>query len=130
MGGLMFFIGESLCSIMTDTEEVLKYCRVRITTMSILYITLGMLQVVLESIRAIGYSFTAMLLSLIANVVLRITYILFLYPILCVQGDTAQNLTMLYLVYPLSWSVCAIIGGVLLVILYKKVKKRFNEEKI
>ena len=131
LGGVMFVIGDVLCGIMTDTEEVLRYCRVRINTVSILYITLGMLQVVLESIRGIGYSFTAMILSVFANIILRIAYVLFIYPAVCVAGDTARNLTMLYLVYPVSWSTCAIAGGIILAVLYKKVKRKFNasEEK-
>lgn len=130
LGGLMYLIGDALCGIMTDTEEVIRYCRVRINTVSILYITLGMLQVVLESIRGIGYSFTAMVLSVFANIILRIVYVLFVYPAFLVVGDTARNLTMLYLVYPVSWSICAIVGGIILVILYRKVKNDFEKEKI
>ena len=130
LSSVLFFAGESLCGLITDTEEVIKYCKVRINVMGTTYIALGMLHVILESLRGMGYSFTAMLLSMIANILFRVVYLIFIYPVVCVSGDIAQNLSMLYLVYPISWAFCAIAGGIILAVFYKKVKRDFDKEKV
>lgn len=129
LGVALLLVGRTLCSIMTDTELVLDYCMVRITTVSIFYILLGLLNVVQETIRGIGYSFTALMLSVCANIVLRLIYLLFIYPSICIVGDTAQNLRMLYLLYPASWFISLVIGFILLLFLYKRVKERIRLEK-
>ncbi len=129
LGAVLLFFGRTFCSIMTDTEAVLDYCMIRITTVSIAYIALGFVSVVQETIRGIGYSATALFISILANVLLRIIYMTFVYPIICLPNDIAQNLRMLYLLYPVSWLIAGIIGLFILIFLFKKVKKRFETEK-
>ena len=129
LGTALLIFGRTLCGIMTNTEEVLDYCMVRITTVSIAYISLGFVSVVQETIRGIGYSTTALFISVLANVLLRIIYMVFFYPIICLPNDIAQNLRMLYLLYPVSWSLAGFIGLFILMYLFKKVKRRFDFEK-
>lgn len=129
LGGILLIFGYSLCSIMTDTEVVLEYCMVRITTVSITYIFLGFLSVIQEVIRGIGYSFTSLMLSVCANLILRIIYMCFVYPFLCIKDNIAHNLRMLYILYPASWIISCIIGFFIMIYLYRKVKMRFEREK-
>jgi Na+-driven multidrug efflux pump len=114
---------------MSQTKEVLDLCMVRITTVSILYIFLGILNVLQEATRGIGYSFLATLESVFANIVLRLIYLYFIYPAICIEGNVAHNLTMLYVLYPASWIIASIVGAVLLITLFKKTKKRLIEER-
>ena len=110
LGTILYFVGATLCGIMTDTEQVIEYCMVRITTVSMFYFILGALSIVQEIIRGIGYSFTALMLSGTANIFLRLIYLYLAYPFICVEGNIAHNLRMLYVLYPASWLISAAIG--------------------
>ena len=129
LGLVLLVAGRMLCGIMTDTKEVLDLCMVRITTVSIFYMTLGILDILHNALRGIGYSFTSTLQSVFANVVLRMIYLYFIYPAICIKGNVAHNLRMLYVLYPASWIIACIVGAIFLVVLFKKVKTRLNEEK-
>ena len=128
LGLILILFGRILCGIMTETQAVLDLCMVRITTVSIFYIVLGTLQVIQETIRGIGYSFTSILISIFANVIFRFIYLGFIYPFLLIEGNLAYNLRMLYIVYPACWSSALIVAIVVLVILYRKVKNRLENE--
>ncbi|MBQ7348672.1 MAG: MATE family efflux transporter [Clostridia bacterium] len=129
LGTILIFAGRALCGIMTDTKEVLDLCMVRITTVSIFYILLGVMSSFQEAIRGIGFSFTSTLISVFSNIILRLLYLYCIYPFVCIAGNVAHNLKMLYVLYPASWGLCLIAAAVLLVILFVKVKKAFALEK-
>ncbi|MBQ2714273.1 MAG: MATE family efflux transporter [Clostridia bacterium] len=128
LASILLFFGRSLCSIMSTTKEVLDLCMVRIYTVSIFYTVLGVLTVLQEAIRGIGYSFTSTLISVFANIILRLIYLFAIYPFICIIGDVAQNLQALYVLYPASWALTALIATFLLVYLFKKVKRKFLAE--
>ena len=129
LGLILLFAGRALCGIMTSTKEVLDLCMVRITTVSIFYITLGLLGTTQEAIRGIGYSFTSTVLSIFANIILRIIYLSFIYPFICIAGNVAHNLRVLYILYPASWSVCLVAAIIIYIVLFNKVKRKFDLEK-
>ncbi len=126
LGALLLIFGRSLCGIMTDTDVVIDYCMVRITVVGAIYVLCGIFSLVQESIRAIGYSNTALVLSLVSNIGIRLAYIWFIYPRLYVEGDIERNYALVCLVWPISWVVFIIIGGAILVYLYKKVKNKYG----
>lgn len=128
LGMILLVFGRALCSIMTDTETVLEYCVVRINTVSITYMLLGCYSVVQEIIRGIGYSFTSMLINFLGNVILRIVYMTFFYPLLCIAGNTAHNLASLYVLYPISWAIGSLVGFIVILFLFRQVKERFKRE--
>ena len=66
----------------------------------------------------------------ISNIVLRLICIFFVYPARYVASNVAHNLKLLYALYPVTWGISALVGAVILVVLFKKVKKRFEEEKL
>lgn len=125
----ILLFGRALCGIMTNTKEVLDLCWVRITTVSAFYFLLGFLNIIIEGIRGIGYSLTATLISVFSNIVLRLIYIFFVYPALYIADNVAHNLKLLYALYPICWGISSVVGGVILVVLFKKVKKLFENEK-
>ena len=129
LSGLLMVFGKTLCGIMTDTEIVLELCMVRIYSISIFYFLLGLLGVVQEAIRGIGYSLTSTLVSVFANIILRLIYIYFVYPFISIEGNLAHNLQMLYLLYPASWFVALVVATVILIVLFNHVKKKLEKEK-
>ena len=128
LGVALLFVGRSLCSILTDTELVLDLCFVRITTVSIAYIFNGSISMVQEGIRGIGYSFTSLMNSMFSNIVIRIIYLKLVLPHLMIEGEIAYNLRMIYLLYPASWILGTFSGLAILLVLYRRVKRRFAAE--
>lgn len=126
---VLLFFGRTLCGIMTDTKAVLDLCVVRIQTMSVFYIVLGILNVLQESIRGVGYSFISLLVNIFANIVLRLIYLYFIYPALKIVENVGYNLGLLYALYPASWTIGSIVATVVLVLLFNKVKNNFAKEK-
>jgi putative MATE family efflux protein len=126
---VLLLFGRTFCSLMSKTEEVLDLCVMRIQTVSIFYIILGVLSVLQEAIRGIGYSFTSLLISVFANIVLRFIYIFFILPAVKIANNVAHNLKMLYVMYPTSWAVASVVALVIFVILFRKEKNKNQLEK-
>ena len=51
------------------------------------------------------------------------------YPFICIAGNVAHNLRMLYILYPASWSVCLVAAIIIYIVLFNKVKRKFDLEK-
>ncbi len=129
LGALLYIFGAALCGIMTDTALVIEYCMIRIVYVGAPYVLCGILNVFLESIRALGYSTTALIISMISNIAFRLAWMWFVYPYIKIDGDTVHNLTMICLVWPLSWIVSIVCGLCVLIYVYAKVKKKIDIEK-
>ncbi len=128
LGVMLYIFGAALCGIMTDTALVIEYCMIRIVVVGAPYVLCGILSVLLESIRALGYSTTALIISMISNIALRLVWIWFIYPYLKVEGDVVHNLTMICLVWPISWIVSIFFGIFVLIYVYLQTKKKINFE--
>ena len=128
LGALLLFFGRALCGIMTDTSVVLDLCMVRIMSVSMFYFILGILNVIEEAIRGMGRSFTALLINILANIILRLIYIYGFYPMLTNGADTARKLSLLYILYPISWGIASIVGTIVLVVIFKQAKNKPKEE--
>ena len=129
MGALLYVFGAALCGIMTDTAVVIEYCMVRIVVVGMPYILCGIVNVLQEAIRGLGYSTTSLIISMISNIGFRLIWIWFVYPHLCVEGDTAHNYAMICLVWPGSWIITILIASFILVKIYAKVKSKISKEK-
>ena len=128
MGAALYIFGTSLCGIITDTETVIQYCAVRIAIVGTPYLLCGILNVVQEGIRGLGYSNTALFISIFANIFYRLLWIMGVYPKLYVEGETIKNYAYVCAVWPSSWIVALMVSSVVLVILYRKVKNKINKE--
>ena len=62
------------------------------------------------------------------KLVFRIFWILVIYPTLAVEGDIMRNYLIICLVWPISWAITALLGAVVLIVLYRKTKKQVNAE--
>lgn len=127
LGVGLFFTREFFCGIMSDTQIVIEYAAFREAVVGCLYVICGLANVFQESIRGLGYSNTSLAISITANIVFRIFWILVIYPLLAVEGDIMRNYLIICLVWPISWAITALLGAVVLIFLYKKTKKRVAE---
>ena len=122
LGAVLALFGDTLAGIMTDTDKVIEYCVIRLTIMGLLYFVCGIVNVFQETIRGLGYSNLSLIISVIGNIVFRLIFIWVIYPAVAVEGDAAHNYMTICLVWPISWVLMAILSGILLVYLYRKVK--------
>ena len=75
------------------------------------------MEVVTFSLRGVGYSITSMLIVLVGTCVLRIVWIYCIFPFV-------HNLSFLFLMYPISWTVPLGVGIAFLVVLLRRDEKR------
>ena len=129
LGTALFFSAESLASIMTDTPLVIDLAVVRLWILGVPYVLCGIVGVIQESVRGLGYSNTALGISIFTNIILRLIYISTVYPLLYRENDPIHNYAMICLVWPGSWIIAIALGSIMLVYFYKKVKKQIENEK-
>ena len=77
-----------------------------------------------ESIRGLGKSFIATVISLIANIVLRLIYLLGFYPWISEGTTLKQNYALVCFTFPMSWTIAGIVSFIIFVSIYKKQSKK------
>ena len=116
VSGLVLLFRRPLCGIMTDKEEVLAFAMLRLYYVATPYFLCGIMDVMSNSVRGLGYSTLAMTISLLGSCVFRIVWLNTIYWINPV-------LDMVYVVYPVSWALTALIFIVLYFPLLKRTKR-------
>lgn len=118
LGTLLYIFGETLISIYSpDNMDVVKYGMTRLRVMGLTYFTCGIMEVIVGSLRGMGYSLTPMLVSVAGVCGIRIAWI---YTIFAMN----RTLEVLYLCYPASWIVTFSIH----LICYAYVKKKLMRD--
>ena len=129
LGALLLIFGRFLAGIMTDSEEVISLCMVRFTTVGAIYFICGLQSIALDSMRALGFPTVSLILTLISNVALRFVWILFVYPLIYIEGDISMNLAKILSVFPMSWILVGAVGFVLVAIILRKLNKKLILER-
>ncbi len=107
-----FFVG-----IYDKDPEVIKMGILRLELICSLYFTCGIMDVMVGHMRGMGYSILPMIVSLVCVCGFRIAWIYTVF----VQHHTLQ---MLYISYPISWILTALIHFVTFLFIRKKVKAK------
>lgn len=116
LGNSAYFLGDSLLKIYNSDPNVIKYGIVRLSIISTSYFLCGHMDVIVGSIRGLGYSVLPMVVSLIGACGLRILWIYTIFV-------NFRSLTTLFISYPVSW----IITFLTHLICYFTVTKKFKE---
>ncbi len=107
MGNLMLLFGKPLLSLYLDDPSaidpltgitVLDYGMKRLTWMLPLYCLCGLMDVMVGSLRGVGYSVMPMIVSLTGACLFRVVWILSVFA-------ANPTLDILYLSYPISWAL-------------------------
>lgn len=105
MGNLFLLFGRPLLSIYNNSPEVdelmmtvVDYGMKRLSYMMPLYFLCGLMDVVVGSLRGIGYSIMPMIVSLTGACLFRVVWIYTIF-------DATPTLDVLYLSYPISWAL-------------------------
>ena len=113
---------------MTDTEEVINYCMVRIIFVGVPYGICGLVNVMQEAVRCLGHSNLSLGISIVANIAFRLAWIWTVYPALYVEGSIRNNYAYICMVWPASWVISLALATVAYFYLIKKLEIKFKNE--
>lgn len=99
-------------------EEIAANVRAICTLMLPTYFIGAVMDTVSGAVKALGYSLSPMVCSLTCICGLRIIWIFFIFPL-----ETFNSISGLFLIYPITWTICAASLFVLWLIAQKRVKE-------
>lgn len=116
-----WIFGDKLLRLYTDEPEVIKYGVERLGVVSATYFLCGIMDTMVGGLRGMGYSITPMIISLTAVCILRMIWIATIF-------QSIHTPDILYLSYPVSWTVAAIGNYVNYLYAMKKLERLKAEE--
>ncbi|MGE5633252.1 MAG: MATE family efflux transporter [Caulobacteraceae bacterium] len=112
-GGLSYLFAKNLLGIYTVDPDVIATGITRMGYVCVPYFICGIMDVLVGSLRGMGYSVLPMLASIVGVCGIRITWI---YTIFAVN----HNLETLYISYPISWAITACVHLICFVFINRK----------
>ena len=96
LGVCAYLIGDLLLGIYSSDPEVISYGLSRLGIISVSYFLCGIMDVLVGSIRGLGYSIMPMIVSLLGACAFRVVWIFKIF-------NMEHTLFRLYISYPISW---------------------------
>lgn len=112
-----YVFGKPLLSLYTTSEEVIQYGILRMSIICTFYLLCGIMDVLVGSLRGLGYSIMPMLVSLSGACFFRVIWIFTIF-------QMHRSLFTLYISYPISWLLTASVHLCCYMIIRKKVIKK------
>lgn len=122
MGFLGIYFSKPLLSLYTTDAEVLTFGYKRLLMIMSTYFLCGIMDVMVGSIRGMGYSIMPMLVSLLGVCGLRVVWIFTVFA-------NMKSLQVLYISYPVTWLLTFLIHFVCFHIGFNKKKQIFESGK-
>lgn len=104
---------KELCSMMSPNPIVIEYAGQKMKLISRLYFICGVQDVLCGAFRGIKKPIVPTVTSFFCTCVLRIAWVAFIFPLY-------KNLTFLYLVWPIGWSIAIITLSTIFTFYFKK----------
>lgn len=120
-GNLAVLFGRPLLSMYTPSAEVIEAGMKRLNIISRLYALCGMMDVIVGSLRGLGYSVMPMIVSLIGACGLRLIWIF-----TCFRLEAFHTVASLYLTYPVSWVITFLAHVVCFLVVRRKLAERWG----
>jgi len=117
LGGPVYLLRKPLLSIYTTDPEVIRLGALRITIMLSVYFVSGLSNTFVGTLRGIGYATLPMINTIFGVCVFRLIW-------LATAFAHYHTLVVLYLSYPISWTITAVAHIINYLIIRKKVFKR------
>ena len=117
MGNAFYLMGDKLLGIYTSDPEIIQYGLRRMSVVCALHFIGGMMDVIVGSIRGLGYSIMPMLVSLTGVCLFRVIWIFTVFRM-------HHTLLCLYSSYPISWTLTFTIHLICYLIVRRKVFAR------
>ena len=119
LSALVYFFGPQLLSIYTDSPAVIEAGMVRIAIVCITYALNSFMNVIVGTIRGIGYNVMPMVVTLLGACAFRLVWIATVF-----QIPRFHTIETIYWSYPVSWVITYLAHLICLVIVYRKLSKR------
>ena len=118
LGNLAYLFGDTLVGIYSSDSEVIRYGVVRLLYICVPYFLCGLMDVMVGVLRGMGYAIMPMIVSLTGACGLRVLWVFTVF---------AANMTLpvLYLSYPVTWTVTFLVHFLCFMIVKKKMN--FNK---
>ena len=112
-----WFFGDILLSIYASEQAVIEAGLIRLFYVSMPYFLCGIMDVMVGSLRGLGYSIVPMIVSLIGACGLRILWLVTVFPMY-------NTIDSIYISYPVSWAITALVHIITFLIIIPKVKRK------
>lgn len=119
MGGAGLFFADTLLSLYSTEADVIAYGHMRLLYILSLYFLCGVMDVLVGSIRGMGYSIMPMVVSLIGACGLRVVWIFTVF-------QWFRSLGTLYISYPITWTVTLLVHFICFRYGIRKIEKHLG----
>ncbi len=119
MGNGIVLLGKQVLGLYSTDAQVIEFGMERLKVICTFYCLCGIMDVLVGSIRGLGYAIMPMIVSLMGACVFRIIWIYTIF-----QWD--RTLHTLYVSYPVSWALTAAVHLICFIIVQKRVKKKLS----
>ena len=119
LGNLVYLFGETFLGLYNTDPQVIQYGMNRLAIISTMYVLCGWMDVMVGSIRGVGYAIMPMIVSLLGACAFRVMWVLAVFPMYNTQFS-------LYISYPISWSITFITHLICYFVVRKKVYARMD----
>lgn len=113
--------GKYLIGFYTDSPDVVEAGVNRLVIIAASYSVCGMMDVVVGSLRGLGYSFMPMIVSLVGVCALRLIWIATVF-----QLEQFHKVEVIYYTYPISWAITLSAHLICFFAVKKVIKKKWN----
>ena len=123
-GFLVWFFGENLLHIYTESDAVVAAGMVRLTYVCLPFIIGGLMDCMVGTLRGIGCSLTPMIVSICGVCGVRLVWI----ATICQMPQFVNDISAVYISYPISWAATGIMHFICLMFNMKKLKQKAVDE--
>lgn len=117
LGALSAYFSPELSSLMTSTPAVIEYSCQKMIIVSSTYFICGINEVLAGALRGVGKPIVPTVTAMIFLCALRFIWVWFVFPY------CPDNLTYLYLVWPIGWTLSIIVHLIIYIPTMKKLEK-------
>lgn len=117
MGNAAYLFAGTLLKLYSSDGEVIRYGILRLSIICTSYCLCGMMDVMVGSLRGMGYSIMPMLVSLTGACLFRIVWIYTIF-------QSYRTLECLYISYPISWALTFAVHLICFSVVYFKLMKK------
>ena len=114
LGWSAWIFGEALLAIINPDPEVIRTGMVRMGINMTTYFVSGLLDIVTSTLRGMGISLFPAIVTMCGICVLRVIWVNTIF-------KHYQTLASVYISYPISWTIVAVINGVLLFVVLQRL---------
>lgn len=114
LGFAVWYFGDFFLSLYTSEAAVMEAGMIRLLWVSMPLVLNGILDVFVCSLRGMGYSTMPTVLTIVGICGVRLTWLLTVFPL-------HRSLEVIYMCFPLSWTITSIILGILWLRCYRKL---------